>query len=279
MPQPPLAGDMIFLLFLLIPGYVSLRSYLWANVAVDTTSRLSKLVILAIGGFLSISTLFLLHAIVPSFVPSLNFTSFPTEFALIEMSNLSVLQATNLLILQTMVGWIGGIIVGAGRYIFIDSDNPLRKDLNDPWEELYNHVSTGDKLTVITHNGDKINGRLEQKGNPSDEHNLLLSEPSIEDSSNEKEESTSSSTDPVQLSYHDPEGIARIEAYEEPTSTDRGLINSKYMFALQKLCDYKGEPGQFSTDVKKRWKSYREENEADEEIDVTLDEEEGDQEN
>jgi hypothetical protein len=50
-----LAGQLIFFLYLLVPGYAAFRAYIWANVALDRTSRLTKLVIMATGGFASLS--------------------------------------------------------------------------------------------------------------------------------------------------------------------------------------------------------------------------------
>jgi len=268
MARASLAGETILLILLLIPGYTSLRSYLWANVSIDTTSRLYKLILLAIGGFGSLAGLYVLNSVIPIHPISLNFTDIPTEMGLSDISELRILQVTNLIILQAIVGGFGGILVGAAKYVLIDLDNPTRKELHDPWEELYEHVSTGDDITVITRKGEKITGKLEQKGHPSDEHNILLSNPEIKQLDGDEIKGNPENNS-AKISYHDPESVVRIEAYKEPVSISRGWVTSKYMFVIQKGCDYKQEPKKFISDIQFTISQFGD-NESNEEIDVPV---------
>lgn len=232
---------LVFLIALLIPGYAAVRSYLWANIALDDTSRLTKLVLMSIGGFASLSIVSFLRKWeiveqkLPLGVP--HFFTIQNELTLSTIPNLSILQATGLIVSQTAVAVVGGFLAGAGRIILIDGHRKRRNQISQPWEDLFKHVGVGDELTVVTHQGEKITGHLQQMGNPSRETDLLLTDPkrTFIDTHNHSESEQNS---PIgQISYHHDDDISRIVAHRDWTPPDRGYFNTTYMKVLQKGLD------------------------------------------
>jgi len=181
-----LAGQLIFFLYLLVPGYAAFRAYIWANVALDRTTRLTKLVLMAIGGFASLAGIALLRqTVLPNFVQMLSISNLISNFAITgelsveTISGLTILESTNLIISQSVVAIVGGVLVGMVRYVLIDQDNPRRKYLEQPWDELVDQVSRNDRITVVTCNGDQITGEFEQIGNNPEDKDLLIRGPQI----------------------------------------------------------------------------------------------------
>ncbi|QIB79067.1 hypothetical protein G3A49_13360 [Haloferax volcanii] len=230
---------LVFFLFLLIPGYAAVRSYLWANIALDDTTRLTKLVLMSIGGFASLAIVSVIRKLwgwdVASYHDSelLRALTINEELTLSVVSNLSVLESTALIVSQSLIAIVGGVLVGASRVVLIDAERDDRQQLQQPWEELYNQIRIGDELTVITHSGEKITGNLKQIGNPPREHDLILTNPkkafidTYDHSENDK-------AGPMgELSYHHQQDISRVIAHREWTEAERGKLNATYMRSLQ----------------------------------------------
>ncbi|WP_336358499.1 hypothetical protein [Haloarcula sp. CGMCC 1.6347] len=265
MPQTSIGGQLVLFLFLLIPGYAGLRSYLWANIALDDTTRLTKLVLLALGGFASL----VIVSIARQFW--LEFAFIPDSMAISgglsinTISDLSVLQAANLITAQSVAGLILGLLIGSLKYILVDVDNPRRRDLNRPWDEIFSHVSRGDEITVVTRYGEKIMGNLEQMGDSSEDYDLVLSSPK-KSYINENNQTESQDHVPLgQLSYHHSQDISRIEAYEEKADIKRGWVNRQYIALLQKGVNIKKRSSkgasriyyQLNSHLERTYESYR----------------------
>ncbi|MFB6186574.1 MAG: hypothetical protein ABEI86_06880 [Halobacteriaceae archaeon] len=232
--------SLVFFLFLLIPGYAAVRSYLWANIALDDTTRLTKLVLMSFGGFASLALVSFFREI-ELFALSTQQNSglisaftFDKPLTLTTVSSLSILESTALILAQSMIAIFGGVLVGALRIVVIDGEQVDRQQIIQPWEELSNQVRTGDELTVVTHGGEKVTGKLKQIGNPPREHDLILTNPerTYIDSYNH---STSPRTDSIgELSYHHEQDISRVIAYREWTESERGMVSEWYLRLLQK---------------------------------------------
>lgn len=86
-----------------------------------------------------------------------------------------------------------------------------RVELTQPWEVAFEESNKGDKVRIITAQGREIEGLIEQMGSPSENYDLLLSDP---------KELTRSSTDVTrrdigQTTYHHFQDISRIEFEKE----------------------------------------------------------------
>ena len=231
-----LAGQLIFFLYLLVPGYAAFRAYIWANVALDRTTRLTKLVLMAIGGFASLAGIALLRqTVLPNFVQMLSISNLISNFAITgelsveTISGLTILESTNLIISQSVVAIVGGVLVGMVRYVLIDQDNPRRKYLEQPWDELVDQVSRNDRITVVTCNGDQITGEFEQIGNNPEDKDLLIRGPQI--LGNERSEASNLG----EISYHSHKDISRVIVYDQYLDGGRGWLNRHYMRVLQWL--------------------------------------------
>lgn len=233
-----LAGQLIFFLYLLVPGYAAFRAYIWANVALDRTTRLTKLVLMAIGGFASLAVIALLRqTILPDLVQFLCISNLISDFAFAgelsvkTISSLTILESTNLIISQSAIAIVGGVLAGMVRYVLVDQDNPGRKYLEQPWDELVDQVSPSDRITVVTCNGDKITGEFEQIGNNPEDKDLLIRGPQILD------ERRAEASKLGEISYHSDEDISRVIVYDQYLDGRRGWLNRQYMRLLQWLVD------------------------------------------
>lgn len=218
-----LAGQLIFFLYLLVPGYAAFRAYIWANVALDRTTRLTKLVLMAIGGSASLAGIGLLRQTI------LSDFAIAGELSVRTISSLTILESTNLIISQSVIAIVGGVLVGMVRYVLIDQDNPRRKYLEQPWDELVDQVSRNDRITVVTCDGDQITGEFEQIGNNPEDKDLLIRGPQRPDEGRDEASKLG------EISYHSHQDISRIIVYDQYLDGGRGWLNRQYMQMLQWL--------------------------------------------
>ena len=213
MPSHPSGLQFILFLYLLIPGYFAFRFYLWANIALDETSRLTKLVHMSIGGFGSLAVVALLRKfslLSFSFVP--DWAAVSGDISLVEISNLTVPEATNLILVQSVLGIIGGILVGSLRLILIEGETKERKNLNEPWEEFEYQAAYDEKLTVITESGEQVTGKLFEVGNSNTENDLLITNPR---ESKFTVDGLKEGESRGEMSYHHQRDISRVILHNE----------------------------------------------------------------
>lgn len=219
-------------------------SYFWANIAIDDTSRLNKLILMAIGGFGTLVLVsigrhlpFEMHTVVP--FP--DWVMIQGTLSIETISNLAVPEAANLILSQSLVGVLLGACVGSFKYIFFDVDKPRRQDLEQPWEYVNGQISRGSEVTVITTGNERIHGMVERIGSPSEDYDLLLGNP-IEVMSHETNGSREESGEPFgEMSYHHHQDIARIHLHEDQTAPKRTWVTKKHMFILQRSLDLKSD--------------------------------------
>jgi hypothetical protein len=145
------------------------------------------------------------------------------ELSVKTISSLTILESTNLIISQSVIAIVGGVIVGMVRYVLIDQDNPQRKYLEQPWDELVDQISRNDRITVVTRNGERITGDFEQIGNNPEDKEILIRGPQ-----------RSAKTSKIgEMSYHSHQDISRVIVYDQYLDGERGWLNRQYMRMLQ----------------------------------------------
>lgn len=236
-----LGGHLVFFLFLLIPGYVSLRAYLWANIALDDIGRLDKIIDMAVGGFVTIVAVAILRqagfsgwlwdAVLGGFFPDWLALSV-SELSIRTVSNLSIVESFTLVSSQSVVGIVLGAVYGSLKYIFFDNHRQKRRDLEQPWDTVFHQTKVGNEVTVVTAQNREIDGILEQIGSPSEDYDLLISNPKevFRDGSYPEPD-----TRPLgNTSYHHYQDISRIE-FEQDLIPEQET--SFYPRLLQKMVE------------------------------------------
>jgi len=181
------------LIFILVPGYVSLRGYLAGNLVLDDLSRTDKLIVIIIGGFASLCLVVFLHrANVPGWIywaydgvvqgqlnPHAVYFNAPVKFD--SYNDISILDTAAILLAESAFAGIIGFGVGRMKMHPEDRENShqSRRELRQPWEEAFEYAALDTEVTVITTNGDEINGTIEQLGSPSKDYDILLADPHI----------------------------------------------------------------------------------------------------
>lgn len=209
------------------------RSYLWANIALDKTTRLTKLVHMSIGGLGSIAAVSIfrqlgwLHF---GFVPQ--WAALSQELSLVSVATLPLPVVTNLIVTQSLIALLGGVVVGSLRIICFGDEPKERKNLNDPWEELEYQTAYTQRLTVVTNTGEQITGKLHEIGNAGGANDLILTEPTA--TSESDGQGRSGETELGRLSYHHERDIARIYLHNEWEAHSRGIIERQHRSLLNR---------------------------------------------
>ncbi len=210
--------------FLLVPGYIALRGYLNATIQLDTMSRLDKLLTTVVAGSVTLVFMLVLNrfgvlvAIAELEAPALQYS---TEHAVTpeRVPRFSALALLWFITAQSVVGYVGGYLLGT--FVHVKSSRPQRsdEDLQQPWETAVRQSAIGDTVTVITKNGEEITGTLYRIGSPSKDYDLLLS------AAKKVEEDD---TIPLGMTYHHYEDISQVRfpeiVPEEPSDEGNWLV-------------------------------------------------------
>lgn len=216
-PAPRFLFNILYLLYLFVPGWVFLQTYLKGQVQLDSHGRLDKIVIIGGGGFVSLVVLVFLYRIgldrgVLELITSqhLFWPRFHRgEVSLETVGSLSVLQTATVLTVEGLIGGVLGYAFGrAKRRWIIDADRSPRQ-LIQPWDRVFTESQVGDEVRIITTQDREIRGVIEQLGSPSENFDVLLSDPvelwRTRDGEILKER------DLGKTSYHHYQDISRIE--------------------------------------------------------------------
>jgi len=177
-----LGRQLVFFLFLLVPGYLAVRAYYWANVALENDARVNRLVLMAIGGFVSLAVVALWRQLIPTVrVAPLAFLT--PEWLVVDgvlsvqtISRLSVLESVNLIVSQAVVALIVGYSWGTLKYVTYDQRQPNHADLERPWEQVVDRAAKGDPIEIVTTDGQRIVGRVEALGSPTRDYDVLVAD-------------------------------------------------------------------------------------------------------
>jgi len=208
--------NFLYLLFLLIPGYVALKAYLRAKVALDDMTRLDKIIGLALGGFTSLIVLILgyrlslgqggYRLLTTGSGSLIQWRS--NGVSISSVATLSVLQMSVFILSQSVVAALLGYWYGKTTRV-LDSVEQSRHDLRQPWEMAFYGIQRGDELTVVTSQDREIKGAVLQAGSPSMNYDLLLSDP--EEIYRDERGKIVHQRDLGQYSYHHYQDVSRID--------------------------------------------------------------------
>jgi hypothetical protein len=168
--------QLVFFLFLLVPGYLAVRAYYWANVALENDTRVNRLVLMAIGGFASL--------VVVALWRQLGLPAFPMpEWLVVDgilkvrtISQLSVLESVNLIASQSLIALFVGYLWGTLKYVIYDQRQRNHADLERPWEQVVDRAAKGDPVEIVTTDGQRIVGRVEALGSPTRDYDVLVAD-------------------------------------------------------------------------------------------------------
>lgn len=184
----PIALNILALMFLLVPGYLSLRGYLSATIQLDTTSRLDKLLLAVLGGLVTMAFALLLNRFgifdaainlgyrllgAESDPASIGF-SLDNSVTIRSFESFTGLALIGFIFTQSVFGYVFGYILGTIIHIYSSQPQTSDKDLQQPWETAIRLSRLGDRVTVVTRNGQEIRGRLYRIGSPSKDYDILL---------------------------------------------------------------------------------------------------------
>lgn len=184
----PFAFNFLLLGILLVPGYLSLRGYLRATVQLDTISRLDKVLLAVVGGTATLGIMLLLNRFgVFQLIGHWFDPLWGDEFVLdaigydptraVSPSDISRTPALTIILFatgQSCLGYAFGYALGT--IVYASSARPQRseEDIQQPWETAIRQVGFGSEVTVVTADGDRITGKIDRVGSPSERSDLLL---------------------------------------------------------------------------------------------------------
>lgn len=220
--------NFVYLLFLLLPGFVAVKAFLRANRRLDDLSRLDKIVCSIAGGLGSLAVLLVLYRIGPELTrwtitqpwPAIN--SSPELFIwfrespgvdIASVGDMTVLALVVAIGTQTAIAATLGGLLGALVSILSREPKQSKADLEQPWDAAFQSSKQGDRVTVITRNGTEINGVVHRIGSPSENYDLLLRR------SREIVRVGNSVSDERRLAnvtYHHHDDISRIYFHDSP---------------------------------------------------------------
>lgn len=216
-PPVPTTTSFLFLLFLLIPGYIALRAFYFSVISIDDLSRLDKLATIVTGGFVSLIMVggfyrlnlpsmasFLLDfgadaacrtASVPrgAVVHTFSIPIFqeiltprcpihPTQYTAnqqieVSTSNAPSLVASGLII---SIQSVIGLLIGYSYGVYrrkLDDNPQSREELSQPWQRAYEVTDIGQTATIVTPEDRIVEGTIQQLGSPSKDYDILLANP------------------------------------------------------------------------------------------------------
>lgn len=185
----PFAFNFLFLLFLLVPGYLSLRGYLSATIQLDTVSRLDKILTAVIGGIVTFAIMIILYRFgVLQFIVNVWYGFWSEELTTVNIGynsantitvsnvrNTSALGLVGFITAQSILAYSISYLLGTIAHIRSSKPQKSDKDIQQPWETAFRQSALGDRVTVITIDGNEIRGKIYRIGSPSEDYDLLLS--------------------------------------------------------------------------------------------------------
>jgi len=221
----PFAVNFLYLAFLLVPGYASLRGYLGATVQLNTVSRFDKLLLSAVGGTLTLAVSLISYRsgfvesvwrLLPDVVKdtaSLGSDPLPVSVASSTSVSATVASVVGLSPLGYLLGYCCGTVVHIR-----DGLERSEEDLEQPWEAAIRQSALGDEVVVVTRDGEQIRGQIYRIGSASEEYDLILAK-----SRREAEDGAV----PLGMTYHYHRDIARIQfprMQPEPTGKEANTL-------------------------------------------------------
>lgn len=214
----PVSVNIIYLLFLIVPGYISLLGYLRARTRLDSYSRLEKLFRTIGFGFGTLGVLLVVRRFeLLSFAAQKVEQPFSGEPVTAEIGynasravefssspEFTGLSVVGFILVQSIVGYCGWYLFGTAVYIISDSTGRRDADTEQPWEVAVEQANLGDSVTVVNQQGEVVTGNIYRIGSPSEDYDLLLW------GSKRIYPNDSRDPEPLNASYHHYRDIAEI---------------------------------------------------------------------
>lgn len=253
----PQTATFLFLLFLLIPGYITLRAFYFSVISIDDLSRMDKLATIVTGGFASLFVVGALHRLnVPSIVMvlaelgvdytcqvrgfggggvmhSVKLPLFGEAFALRCPRSVSqysfngqinVAGFTNPGLVSSgiiiTIQSVVGLVIGYAYGVYrrnLDENPQTREELTQPWQRAYEVTDIGQTATIVTPENRMVEGTIQQLGSPSKDYDILLANP--KEVNRELGGEVINKRRIGNYSYHNYRDISRIE-FGSPTDED-----------------------------------------------------------
>lgn len=243
-----LGRQLVFFLFLLVPGYLAVRAYYWANVALENDARVNRLVLMAIGGFVSLAVVALWRQLMPTVrVAPLAFLT--PEWLVVDgvlsvqtISRLSVLESVNLIVSQGIVAVVGGYILGMVKYVWYDERNQTHSNLEHPWTQLTDEIPN-EPIIVVSNDGTHTKGRPVALGSEQQDYDIMLVASGSDDDTETKGLPPATSTDDSlprgAISYHQYDDISRVVMPGSLELTDnRTILQRRHLLLAQDLTEH-----------------------------------------
>lgn len=159
-----LGRQLLCFLCLLVPGYLAVRASRWANGASSDGSPVSRLPLIAVGGFASLAVVALWQQLLPvvwvapsAFLP-LEWLVFEDPLSVRTIPRLSTPELVNLVVSQSVVAVVGGYACGATvRRLSARRGNTRSRR---PWQQLVDRINEGDRVELVTTNGERLVGEV-----------------------------------------------------------------------------------------------------------------------
>lgn len=250
--------QLLFFLFLLIPGYLTVRTYYWANVAIEDRGRVNRLVLMAIGGFVSLAMVALWRELIPTFRVGFLEGLSPSWLVIEErlsvesISRLSILESTNLILGESVAGVLCGYVYGTAKYVIYDQRRQKRTQLKQPWEKFVESVGTDANQTVevITSEGERVVGEVVGLGSPSEAYDLLLTEPRTPHGTDDQSKPDGDGSRAGRerrsrgdVSYHHYEDISHVYLRDDALSNQTTRLQDRHTDLLEYLTEQVGDDG------------------------------------
>ena len=236
--------SLVYVLFLLVPGYLALRGYLDATIQLDTISRIDKILTTVVAGGATLALVLIFNrfnifiVVVDFWYAILEWRwineeigySAENSVTLDDLSDITALGFLGVVTFQSLLGYIGGYLYGTFVHVRSFHRSRSHEDLEQPWQTAVRQSATGQELTVITKNGDEIRGKLYRIGSHSEDYDLLLS----------AAEKVVVGGDPIPLgvTYHHYEDISQVrfpEIIPENPDTEGNRLMKTYSKLRSKL--------------------------------------------
>jgi hypothetical protein len=230
--------QLVFFLFLLIPGYVTVRAYYWSNIALEDSSRVNRLVLMAIGGFASLAFVSLwrklLHSVGVSAVGIVpDWLVIRETLSVQTVATLTVLQSTNLILSQVALGTVAGVFYGTFKYVLYDKRRRNHTDREQPWGRVIDEIEEGGTIEIVTSGGERVSGKLESIGSQSENYDILLADPTR--GSWKPDRDANEANRLGELSYHHYEDISQVIYHGERSLGSRTWLQRRHTSLVQSL--------------------------------------------
>lgn len=157
-------GDIVFLFLFLVPGFLSLRTFIHVAKITETYDNIEKLAYILVGSGVSIAIIVLTYSLFSSVVVTVEVIQ---NFSLSQMSVGYIIH----IILTPVLGYIGG----RGYNSLIEPSE--RRSRSEAWDITFNDSPEETEVWVKTIDGREIRGLVDWYGTSTGSRDLLLKYP------------------------------------------------------------------------------------------------------